>query len=174
MPKYYCFIYYCTYFSPPSAQTVTVFSHIRVHMYTHTCEPTQASLPVLFLCWGNWAHKRWKGLFKRNCSVMKPHYCIPWCNACGSSCSSLLNPVCADFSLSLSLTHTLRPTHTDNALFSSMGCYCKCLTCVIMVFIDVVTHTHCKNLLFCFPEENSEQSYNKIHSIFFKALKITQ
>lgn len=80
----------------PHQPCLCSLTYVSICTHTHTCELTQASLPVLFLCWGNWAHKRWKGLFKRNCSVMKPHYCIPWCNACGSSCSSLLNPVCAD------------------------------------------------------------------------------
>lgn len=31
----------------------------------------------------NWPHKKWKGLFKRNGSIMKTYYCIPWCAACG-------------------------------------------------------------------------------------------
>lgn len=34
----------------------------------------------------NRPHKIWKGLFKRNSSVMKTHYCIPWCSACGGRC----------------------------------------------------------------------------------------
>lgn len=34
----------------------------------------------------NWPHKKWKGLFKRNGSVMKTYYCIPWCTACGGCC----------------------------------------------------------------------------------------
>lgn len=70
--------------SPPPPLSALLSSHFSFSSVPSAfCRPIILPAPHQSVQQQNWPHKKWKGLFKRNGSIMKTYYCMKRCTACG-------------------------------------------------------------------------------------------